>query len=110
MAKPKEPKEPDYGEHLFELRHPHGVPAKDDVSERMAEGALRQMTGEYDGDFEESDRVTPADVGGPFVESSAFEEYAYGSDGIPADAEVAALPRVLGDEPPAPDEEIDGSE
>jgi hypothetical protein len=110
VTKSKDPKEPDFGEHLFEVRHPHGVKKTDDVGERMAEGTIRALTGDDDGDFEDSDTMSEGDLGGPFVETSASEEFGYDDDGMPADTERSALPSAQGDEPRTPDDELDDDE
>lgn len=102
--------EPDFGQHLFDLRHPHGRRQTDDVGERMAESTLRAITGEHDGDFEESDNLSVAETGGPFVETSAEDEFGYGDGGLPEDTEPSALPVAFGEEPANPEDALDEDE
>jgi hypothetical protein len=67
---------------------------RDDLAESLAEEYLRGATSGGEAVAEEqNDEVVPEELGGPFVETSAREEFADGTDeSNPADAERAALP------------------
>lgn len=69
----------------------------DDLAETLAEEFVRSATtGEDTGD-EALDVVVPEELGGPFVETSASEEFALGTDGSnPEDATSEPLPRAVG--------------
>jgi hypothetical protein len=75
---------------------PEDGPARisDDLAENMAEEFLQAATSGGDPFGEErNEEIVPEELGGPFVETSAREEYADGIDeSNPADAERAALP------------------
>ena len=75
---------------------PEDGPARtrDDLAENLAEDFLQGATSGGEPMAEEhNDEVTPEELGGPFVETSAREEFADGIDeSNPADAERAALP------------------
>ena len=81
------------------IRDPEGGPARipDDLAETMAEGFLQSATsGEYAGE-DLLDEVVAEEVGGPFVVTSAREEFASGTDASnPADAKREALPLTSG--------------
>jgi hypothetical protein len=58
----------------------HGHRSHDDLAEELAEGAVAEMTsGEYDGE-DLQDQVVTEERGGPFVESTAGQEFAEGTD------------------------------
>jgi hypothetical protein len=67
---------------------------RDDLAESLAEEYLQGATSGGEPVAEEqNDEVVPEELGGPFVETSASEEFADGTDeSNPADAERAALP------------------
>jgi hypothetical protein len=67
---------------------------RDDLAESLAEEYLLGATSGGEPVAEEqNDEVVPEELGGPFVETSAREEFADGTDeSNPADAEPAALP------------------
>ena len=75
---------------------PEDGPARipDDLAESLAEEYLQGATSGGEPVAEEqNDEVVPEELGGPFVETSAREEFADGIDeSNPADAERAALP------------------
>ena len=67
---------------------------RDVLAESLAEDYLQGATSGGEPMAEEqNDMVTPEELGGPFVETSAREEFADGTDeSNPIDAERAALP------------------
>jgi hypothetical protein len=68
----------------------------DDLAETLAEDYLRAATSGDDVDNEVLDQIVPEEIGGPFVETAASDEYAMGSDASnPDDAEVEPLPRAV---------------
>jgi hypothetical protein len=75
---------------------PEGGPAMigDDLAENLAEEYLQAATqGDADEDL---DQVVPEEIGGPFIETSAAEEFAHDTDGTnPLDAEAEPLPRPV---------------
>src|SRR5262245_30227561 len=69
---------------------PDGGPARtdDDLAESMAEEFLEAATRGNEVAEEVLDEVVPEEIGGPFVETTAAEEFAAGVDeSNPADAE-----------------------
>jgi hypothetical protein len=81
--------DPKYGRELRKLSEPPepdpesffgGPTAKDDLSEEMGEEVVATATtGEYEAeDVREQD--VPEEVGGPFVETTAREEFGHGTD------------------------------
>jgi hypothetical protein len=73
-----------------------GAYAEDDLAEEMGEEFVMTATsGEQAAeDFRNQD--VPEELGGPFVETSARTEFAYGADpSNPKDAEPAAFPTVI---------------
>jgi hypothetical protein len=57
-----------------------GSKTKDDLAEELGEGAVATMTsGEYEGE-DALDQVVEEEAGGPFVESTAGQEFAEGTD------------------------------
>jgi hypothetical protein len=93
---------------------------RDDLAESLAEDYLQGATSGGEPVAEEqNDEVVPEELGGPFVETSAREEFADGIDeSNPADAERAALPltgpgmvgtlREIDRDPDGDDEDEDG--
>lgn len=74
---------------------PEGGPAhtRDDLAESLAEDFLQAATSGEDATEEAGDEVVPEELGGPFVETSASEEFASGTDeSNPPDAETEPLP------------------
>jgi hypothetical protein len=74
---------------------PEGGPAhtRDDLAESLAEDFLQAATSGEDMAEEAGDEVVPEELGGPFVETSAEEEFASGTDeSNPPDAETEPLP------------------
>ena len=74
---------------------PEGGPAytRDDLAESLAEDFLQAATSGEDVAEESGDQVVPEELGGPFVETSANEEFASGTDeSNPSDAETEPLP------------------
>lgn len=74
---------------------PEGGPAhtRDDLAESLAEDFLQAATSGEDVAEESGDEVVPEELGGPFVETSASEEFATGTDeSNPPDAETEPLP------------------
>ncbi len=74
---------------------PEGGPAhtRDDLAESLAEDYLQSATSGEGVAEESGDEVVPEELGGPFVETSASEEFASGTDeSNPPDAETEPLP------------------
>jgi hypothetical protein len=74
---------------------PEGGPAhtRDDLAESLAEDFLQAATSGEDVAEESGDEMVPEELGGPFVETSASEEFASGTDeSNPPDAETEPLP------------------
>jgi hypothetical protein len=70
--------------------------ANDDLAEELAEEFLTAATTDEDVAEELQDEVTPDELGGPFVTTTAREEFAKGTDpSNPKDADAEPLPRVL---------------
>ena len=66
---------------------------RDDLAESLAEDFLQAATSGEDAAEEAGDEVVPEELGGPFVETSASEEFATGTDeSNPPDAETEPLP------------------
>ena len=77
---------------------PEDGPARirDDLAEVLAEDFLRSATSGEDIDNEVMEQVVPEEFGGPFIESSADEEFAEGTDeSNPVDAVPEPLPRAV---------------
>ena len=75
---------------------PDGGPAhiEDDLAEGLAEEFIQSATRGSDDD-ESLEGVVPEELGGPFVETSAAEEFANDTDDMnPPDAEPEPLPRA----------------
>jgi hypothetical protein len=80
------------------LPDPEDGPARvdDDLAENLAEDFVRSATTGEDSDDETMDQIVPEEFGGPFVETSAAEEFALGPDeSNPDDALVEPLPRAV---------------
>ena len=78
--------------------HPNGGPARtdEDLAEELAEEFVTQATSGREQEETIQDEITPDEIGGPFVPSTAQEEFAAGTDASnPSDAEPAPLPRTL---------------
>jgi hypothetical protein len=75
---------------------PEGGPARtsDDLAESLAEEFLESATSGEDMAEEMQNEIVPEELGGPFVESTAEQEFAAGTDASnPEDAEQEPLPR-----------------
>jgi hypothetical protein len=69
----------------------------DDLAQTLAQEYLRSATSGEDTIEDAFDEVVPEEIGGPFVETSASDEFASGTDASnPADAEREPLPRAVG--------------
>jgi hypothetical protein len=80
------------------LPDPNGGPARtdEDLAEELAEEFVTQATSGTEHEETIQDEITPDEIGGPFVPSTAKEEFAAGTDASnPSDAEPAPLPRTL---------------
>jgi hypothetical protein len=65
----------------------------DDLAETLAEDFVRSAT---TGEDSEDEQIVPEEIGGPFVETSASEEFALGPDeSNPDDAMAEPLPRAI---------------
>ncbi len=76
---------------------PEGGPARiaDDLAENLAEDYLQAATQGMEVE-EDHDQVVPEEIGGPFVETTAAEEFAHDTDGAnPEDASREPLPRPV---------------
>lgn len=75
---------------LVDARH-----VKDDLAERLGEEAVSAMTRGGSSSSESFDRVYSSEVGGPFVQTSAADEFADDFDETnPPDAEREPLPKT----------------
>ena len=80
------------------IRHPDDgdVVVDDDLAESLAEEFLQAATSGENQSEETQDQVVPEEIGGPFIETSAEEEFADGVDeSNPSDAEPEAMPRAV---------------
>ena len=80
------------------LPDPDDGPARtdEDLAEELAEEFVTQATSGGAAEEDIQDEIMPGEIGGPFVPSSAKEEFADGTDASnPRDAEPAPLPRTL---------------
>jgi hypothetical protein len=69
---------------------------RDDLAEVLAEDYLRAATSGADVDNEMMEEVVPEELGGPFLESSADDEFADGTDeSNPVDTVPEPLPRAV---------------
>ena len=91
------------------IRHPDeggSMTTDDDLAETLAEEFVRTATSGEDQTEQALDQMVPEDIGGPFVETGADEEFADGVDeSNPADAEPEAMPRAVGNLAARPREE-----
>jgi hypothetical protein len=80
------------------IRNPDdgGMSVDDDLAESLAEEFVHSATsGENQGE-EAQDQIVPEEIGGPFVETSAEEEFADDIDeSNPSDAEPEPMPRAV---------------
>ena len=68
----------------------------DDLAESLAEEFVHSATSGENQAEEALDQIVPEEIGGPFVETSAEEEFADGTDeSNPSDAEPEAMPRAV---------------
>jgi hypothetical protein len=68
----------------------------DDLAETLAEDFVRSATTGEDAEDDTMDQIVPEEIGGPFVETSASEEFALGPDeSNPDDAMAEPLPRAI---------------
>lgn len=68
----------------------------DDLAEMRGEDFLRGATSGEDAEEDTLDQIVPEELGGPFVETNASDEFALGTDeSNPVDAEPEALPRAI---------------
>jgi hypothetical protein len=82
---------------------------KDDLAESLAEEYLQSATRGSEADDDALDGVVPEEIGGPFVETSAAEEFANDIDEAnPVDAEPEPLPRPVAGLVQVPDDEDEG--
>jgi hypothetical protein len=83
----------------------------DDLAEDLAEEFVEAATTGEDRDQEALDASVPEEIGGPFVETSAADELAAGTDeSNPIDAEAEPFPRAVGGIVAAPDEAQDNGD
>ena len=76
---------------------PEGGPARipDDLAEDLAEGFIDSATRGDDADDAKLDGLVAEEIGGPFLETSAVDEFANDTDEAnPPDADREALPRT----------------
>ena len=67
----------------------------EELAEELGEAFLQAVTSGEDAEFERREQVTPEESGGPFVPSSAGQEFAGGTDESNiAEATREALPRT----------------
>jgi len=82
------------------IRHPDErghMTVDDDLAETLAEEFVHSATSGEDQTEAALDQMVPEEIGGPFVETGAEEEFADGVDeSNPADAEPEAMPRAVG--------------
>jgi len=78
---------------------------RDDLAENLAEDYLQAATQGPEVE-EDLDQIVPEEFGGPFVETTAAEEFAQGvDDANPEDASREPLPRPVAGLVMAPDDE-----
>ena len=76
---------------------PEGGPARieDDLAENLAEDYLQAATQGMEVE-EDHDQIVPEEIGGPFVETTAADEFAHDTDEAnPEDASREPLPRPV---------------
>jgi hypothetical protein len=94
---------------------PEGGPARidDDLAESLAEEFIQSATRGSDDD-EALEGLVPEELGGPFIETSAAEEFANDTDDMnPPDAEPEPLPRPVAglvQNPPEPGDAEEGDD
>lgn len=77
---------------------PEGGPARidDDLAETLAEEFIRSATTGEDTADTALDPTVPEEIGGPFIETMAADEFALGpDDSNPEDATAEPLPRAV---------------
>ena len=87
-----------------------GVPARidDSFAENLAEEFVEAVTGADDPVEEALEAVVPEELGGPFVETTAADEFAHDIDAAnPEDAEREPLPRPVAGLVEPPNELLD---
>ena len=73
------------------------VNVEDDLAETLAEEFVHSATSGENQDVEALDQMVSEEIGGPFVETSAEEEFADDVDeSNPTDAEPEPMPRAVG--------------
>jgi hypothetical protein len=78
----------------------------DDLARTLAQEYLRSATSGEDMSDEVFEQVVPEEIGGPFIETPASEEFAAGTDASnPEDATAEPLPRAVSGLVRPPDEE-----
>jgi len=81
------------------IRHPDDGPVNvdDDLAETLAEEFVHSATSGENQTEQALDQMVPEEIGGPFLETGAEEEFADGVDeSNPPDAEPEAMPRAVG--------------
>ena len=81
------------------IREPDDGPVnvEDDLAETLAEEFVHSATSGEDHTEDALDQMVPEEIGGPFLETSAEEEFADDIDeSNPEDAEPEAMPRAVG--------------
>lgn len=69
---------------------------EDDLAESLAEEFVHSATSGEDHSDQAMDQMVPEEIGGPFLETSAEEEFADGTDeSNPPGAEVEPMPRAV---------------
>ena len=89
------------------MRRHRRIKGRSSFAEHLAEAAVTGMTGGDTADFECNDDVFDEENGGPYVHTTAIDEYSFGAGGLPPETEPEARPRVMGtgelveDKPPS---------
>lgn len=77
-----------------------GAWSRDELAEELGEAFVQSATSGEEAEPERHDRILPEEIGGPFVPSSASEEFAKGTDESNiAEATREPLPRTSKAEP-----------
>jgi hypothetical protein len=72
-----------------------GTLRRDSLAEELGESVVRTATGAEDSEEEELNQEVAEEAGGPFVETTSKQEFAYGTDASnPADATREPFPRT----------------
>jgi hypothetical protein len=72
------------------------ITVDDDLAETLAEEFVHAATSGENQAEEALDQMVPEEIGGPFIETTAEEEFADGTDeSNPADAEPEPIPRAV---------------